>query len=121
MSLGHADLLISADRTRFSVRAGRLASEGLAPNQDRFTHRAAISAHSCLPEQSNRAAKPPGKSQVQFHERAAGVIARREETQSAASAYREAELDLIKLTMQSPARKLSHVCSWRGSESDALT
>lgn len=41
------------------------------------------------------------KSQVQFHEHAAGVIAHREETQSAASAYREAELDFIKLTMQS--------------------
>lgn len=37
VSCGHGDLLISADRTQFSVCARRLASEGLALNQDRFT------------------------------------------------------------------------------------
>lgn len=47
VSLGHSDLLISPDRTPFSVCPRRLASEGW------LLRRPAISARSCLPEHSN--------------------------------------------------------------------
>lgn len=49
VSHNRADLLISVDRTRFPVCTWRLASEGLARNQGRFTHCSVISAHSRLP------------------------------------------------------------------------
>lgn len=105
-----ADLLIGADRTRFSVCTRRLASEESAPDQGSFICLTAVSAHSCLPEQN--------LWKVSWACIAEWLLKGKGHSAACACIQKGNLTRVNKLTSKSLCFKSS---SWRGLQRDALT